>query len=136
VELTIGQYRLSLPNGAAPQAELHGIEFGSVYTIWKIDFHDHQFFIHLARREPEELANLILSQTKQLPEVTTVEFNGITGVRHGEFYDHGAFIDWWFRSGDLTICVTLRGSGPTPSADVRTELESIVESIELAPASW
>ena len=108
-----GSYWINLPRTAIIKAEMKIPEptpksYQTASTSWNITLRRFQLSVHL-----DPLGNLnglkdfIDSVTKSDVIVPTIIVNGIDGVTHGDYWPPQTWIDWWFKKGDLMICMHL-----------------------------
>jgi hypothetical protein len=129
MKLSIDPYSIELPPEAVATVSLGQ----SNTTHWQIALGRFQFLIHLESQQgPKELADFILSCTKQRVEPRAVHVNGISGVTYGAYEVPRSWIDWWFKKNDVMICINLQGYADA-TANERALHSSIIESLRYLP---
>ena len=135
--VTIGAYWILLPGHAHISAEIAKPSPGayqSSFTNWVVSLGRFRLGIHL---DPihglDHLKSFIDYSTKQ--NVTPHEFtvNGVFGVTHGGYEPPRTRIDWWFKKGDIMICLCLQSLAfplTKPTEAEIAEHQAIIGSIK------
>jgi hypothetical protein len=136
----IGPYCIRLPTHAEITANVirpHAPAYETAWTDWIISLKRFQFFVHLdSRLRLSDLKPLIQQQTKTDPDVSTVGIGGLLGVTHGDYGPPRTWIDWWFKRGDVMICLCLQSKAmpfTEPLPEEMAEHSTIINSIQYAP---
>jgi len=112
--LQIGSYWITLPGDAVVSAEVKGP--GSrpnsrqmVSTDWTITLGRFRLAAHLnPLQDLSGLKSFIDHTTKSFVVTPPVTVNGIAGVTYGTYGTPRNRIHWWFKKGDVMICLNLR----------------------------
>jgi len=142
-DIEIGGYLLTLPARAQISAKVtsrtnHPLDV--VSTHWTIALGRFQMRIHV-RSNLEGLAGLkrfIDYTTRSDVEVEHISINGIQSVKYGGYELPRTCIDWWFREGNLTLCVKLQSvefPHTPPTKNEITEHNEIIASIRASKKS-
>ena len=135
--VTIGSYYLLLPKSADISAKVTQPApdaYQRAFTNWVIRLGRFQLFIHLdPLHDLSELKSSIDCMTKGNVTTPSITVNDVQGVTHGNYGPPRTWIDWWFKKGDVMICLCLQSvdfpfTKPTP-AEI-AEHKAIVESLK------
>ena len=135
----VGPYWIQLPANAEICANVikPTAQHQVAWTDWIISFERFQFFIHLdSRLKLSDLKRLLDQTMKSDVRVNTVGVNGVPGVTHGGYGPPQTWIDWWFKKGDVMICLYLQPrklAFAEPTLEERAEHSAIIHSIQYAP---
>ena len=136
----IGPYWIQLPARAEIAAKVvkpPSAAYQIAWTDWSISLERFQFFVHLdPRLKLSDLKRLIDQTTKSDVRITMIGVNGIPGVKHGDYGPARTWIDWWFKKGDVMLCLCLQSKTfpvTTPSPEEMAEHSAIIDSIRYAP---
>ena len=135
--LEIGPYRILLPGRATVTAEVkrtppQADQIAS--TLWRVMLDRFQLLIHL---DPVlglgGLKSFIDYTTRSEVVTPSINVNGVPGVTHGGYGPPHTWIDWWFKKGDVMICLCLQdadlSSGAAATGSERAEHRLIIESL-------
>jgi len=140
IRFEVGPYWLQLPAHAEIAANVvkpPSPARQAAWTDWIISFDRFQFFIHLdSRLRLSDLKRLFDRTMKSDVRVSCIGVNGVPGVTHGGYGPPRTWIDWWFKKGDVMICLYLQSrkfafAEPTP--EEMAEHSAIIHSIQYAP---
>jgi hypothetical protein len=135
IRFEVGPYWLQLPAHAEIAANV--IKNQTAWTDWIISFERFQFFIHLdSRLKLSDLKRLFDQTMKSDVRVNTIGVNGVPGVTHGGYGPPRTWIDWWFKKGDVMICLYLQSKNfafAAPTPEEMAEHSAIIDSIRYAP---
>src|SRR5215469_8799202 len=138
--LEITPYWILLPSGASVCAEMalpQPWEYQRAATQWVITLGRFRIVAHLdATHDLGGLKSFIDYTTNSNVAVRSLTANGVPGVTHGVYGPPRTWIDWWFKKGDVMICLCLQSvSFPvaTPLVDEIAEHESIIGSLKYSP---
>ena len=110
--LMIGPYRLTLPEGTEASVRFSEVNKNvpnrELMTFWKITLDKFYIGIHLDTRLLSELKSFIDYTTKSDVVIKEISVGNIKGVAYGSYDKPRTWIDWWFRIGDLTLCMNLQ----------------------------
>jgi hypothetical protein len=121
----IGPYSLVLP----AHAHVAGSNEGKPAKIVLGRF---QLSAHLDKRGLDGLAAVITDQTQRTVATSAIIVNGVPGVTFGDYGPPRTWIDWWFRKGDLTLCLRLQSVQfpvTLPADDEVAEHNAIITSL-------
>lgn len=132
----IGSYLLRLPGNAELSCGIDKPSEGwaVVHTHWVAQIGRFRLGIHLdPSGDLSDLKKFIDHSTKSNVNTRRISVNGIDGVLYGSYASPVTRIDWWFKKGDIMICLNLQGT-PFPFIEHPTEAEvtehqSIVDSL-------
>ena len=103
-------------------------------TQWMISIGRFRLLIHLdPLRDPKDLKSSINLITKGDVTTEPIVVNGISGAKHGGYGAPRTWIDWWFKKGDLMICLCLQSASfpfTEPTEEEVTEHRAILESLK------
>jgi hypothetical protein len=134
----LGPYWLMLPGNAAVSAQvsLPSSSPGTyqiAFTHWVIQLGRFQFFVRLSTKELSELKSFIDYTTKSRVATPSIIANGVQGVTHGDYGPSRTWIDWWFKKGDVTLCLCLQSKVFPVTIPTETEIaehKAIIASIK------
>lgn len=136
----VGPYWIQLPAHAEITANVirpHTSGYQAAWTDWIVSLERFQLFVHLdSRLRLSDLKPLIEQQTKMQAEVATLGVGGVLGVTHGNYGPPRTWIDWWFKRGDVMICLCLQSKAlpfTEPTPEEMAEHTAIIQSIQYAP---
>jgi hypothetical protein len=140
IRFEVGPYWIQLPARAEIAANVvrpPATAQQSAWTDWTISFERFQFFVHLdSRLKLSDLKRLYDQTMKSDVRVNTIGVNGVPGVTHGGYGPPRTWIDWWFKRGDVMICLYLQSrkfAFVEPTPEEMAEHSAIIHSIEYAP---
>jgi hypothetical protein len=114
----------------------HPLDLDSLkgFYSYEVKMGNHSFIFHtqIGNEEPEGLAEFIQSQTRSLPVLKDVEFNGVKGKQHGAYSKEMSWIDWWLKKGDCMICLNVQGMG-MPADEIKDDVLNILNGLEYIP---
>jgi hypothetical protein len=138
--LEIGPYWIQLPAHAEIAANVikrSETSYQIAWTDWIISLERFQFFVHLdPRLKLSDLKRLIEQTKKGDANIPTIGVNGIVGITHGDYGPPRTWIDWWFKRGDVMLCLCLQSKTfpfTAPSPEEKAEHCAIIDSIRYAP---
>ena len=80
---------------------------------------------------PEEMADVVGSQTRQRPKPKQVEINGLAGTHLTAFVEGWGRIEYWLKQGREMICFCIQGPDIRSQEDA-ADMEEVVKSVRLA----
>ena len=87
---------------------------------------DHLLLFHTQEHgQPEDLADFILSQTKQRVVLSECLVGDCLGKAYGQYSDDMTWMDWWAKKGTCMICFNLQGRG-IPVPRIKQDVETIL----------
>jgi hypothetical protein len=95
----------------------------------KMGTHSFNFFTEIGKGKPEDLADLIESQTRYWPTLKNITINNCCGKMYGDYSEQMTWIDWWIKKDDCMICLNIQGIG-MPSQGVKDDISNILNSLE------
>ena len=133
----IGPYWILLPWHATVSAAVTAPVPGAYQMAlanWVVTSGRFQILIHLdAIHDLDGLKSFIDYTTKSNVITPSVTVNGVPGVTHGDYGPLRTWIDWWFKKGDVMICLCLQSvSFPLtqPNAGELAEHQAIIDSLK------
>jgi hypothetical protein len=127
-----------LPGSAVISAQVHGPAtdpraYRFAHTSWRIDLGRFQLLVHLSTQELSGLKSGIDWQTKSDVVTPPITVNDLFGVTHGGYGQPRTWIDWWFKKGDITLCLCLQSNAfpvTVPTEAEIAEHAAIIASIK------
>ena len=114
-------------NGPTPGA------YQMASTNWIVRLGRFCLLLHLdAQHELGDLKTFIDQQTRGNVAPTPLEVNGISGVTYGDYGPRRTWVDWWFKKGDVMLCICLQSiefPRAEPDYDERAEHTAIIQSL-------
>jgi len=135
--LEIGPYWILLPGHATVSAQVTDLIPGAermMLTRWVVTSGRFQISIHLDATQGLDGLKSFIDYTTRSDVVTpSVTVNGVAGVTHGGYGAPRTWIDWWFKKGDVMICLCLQSAAfplATPNATELAEHAAIINSLK------
>lgn len=89
--------------------------------------------LHLdARHDLTHLKTFIDQQTRENVTPTDLNINGVPGVTYGDYGPRRTWVDYWFKKGDVMLCICLQSvefPRAEPDEDERAEHKAIIQSL-------
>lgn len=110
------------------------LDLSKGFYTYQIKMGNHSFIFstQFGNEGPEGMAEFIGSQTRELPVLKDVEFNGVKGKQHGNYSEEMTWVDWWLKEGDCMICLNIQGLG-MPSDEAKEDVLKMLNSLEYIP---
>jgi hypothetical protein len=136
----VGPYWITFPGEATVLADVTGPVPGGyqvAVTKWIITLGRFRFFIHLNANEGIDGLKAFIENTTRCDVVTlSTAVNGIAGATHGAYGPPRTWIDWWFKKGDIMICLCLQSVAFPVTQPTTAELavhREIINSLKYGP---
>jgi hypothetical protein len=127
VRVELGPYWLTVPISADVSAQVSRPSpspgsYKIALTHWTIQLGRYQFLVHLSTKELGELKSFIDYTTKSDAITRSINVNGVQGVTHGEYGPSRTWIDWWFKKGDVALCLCLQSKALPVTSPTEAEI--------------
>ena len=135
--IAAGQYRFEVPENWEVCYEerdigVHGKS--RVLRSWLIQQGERTLTAYLDEiLSPEDLAEVVESQTRRRPRLEQLEINGLVGTYLVAFVEGWGRIEYWLKRGREMICFCIQG-GDIRSREDASAMEQVVRSVRYLEA--